>query len=650
MRPALRLRLDAWAAASLAALGLLLPCAILAPSGAASRALVIVLGALGLAGALARRREPAPARADRDPGVHVLVAALALLIGILASHDVRLASDGIDHFVYLRSLWMDGDLDLANDYAAVSPRGASVDPPTPLGRTGNVHPVGPALLWSPFYALADLLCRAAGRPADGDGAPYRNAVALAGLIYGWLGLVFLYRSASPRAGRGPALLATLGVAFGTFLYWYLAYAPTMAHALAFAAAAAAVQVWLSPLPPGPRRAALLGAACGVAALAKWSSVLLLILPLVELGPRLLRRESRAPAARELGIVLAAALAVFIPQLIVWKLLYGSFLTIPQGAGFVSGLPQLSGVLFSPRHGLLSWSPILYLALPGLALLARREPLRAAAALALFAALTRVNAGVGDWWGGSAFGARRFDVTLPLFGLGLALALALAARLAQARPLLFPAALLAGAVAWNLLLAEQYRGGRWEYDAAVPFEEMGHGAVSLVDRALGSPFSLPGSLWTWWRTGRAPADYEALYMDRRHGRWTLRMGEGERLFLEDGWSAPGRCGEEPCRSILGDSAGLLVPLHRAIDSRFGLRLRAGSGQPQEPRLRVIVNQRPVGSVAATEAWGDAVLEVPAALLRPGRNLIRLRLLDGGRIEVAGAWLEPRGGEPGAAVVE
>ena len=34
----------------------------------------------------------------------------------------------------------------------------------------------------------------------------------------------------------------------------------------------------------------------------------------------------------------------------------------------------------------------------------------------------LNGAVQDWWGGAAFGGRRFDGTMPLLGLGTALAL------------------------------------------------------------------------------------------------------------------------------------------------------------------------------------------------------------------------------------
>jgi hypothetical protein len=612
--------------------------------------------ALGLAAAWAGRRQHAGAPLARDPGFACLVAVLGLLLATLLGHDFRIESDGVDHYVYLRSLAVDHDLDLANDYALLSPRGRSGDTETPLGRTGNHHPVGPALVWSPFYLVADALSAATGRPRDGLDPPYRNAVSIASLLYGWIGLVLLYDTAR-RFGRAAALLAVLGIAFGTFLYWYLAWAPTMAHAPAFGAAALVVWLWLRPEPESPRRAALLGAACGLAALLRWANVLLALLVIVEALPRLLDRREWPRLLREAAAFSAAALLVFSPQMIVWKLLYGSFLTIPQGPGFVAGKPALGGVLFSPRHGLFSWSPLLYVGLAGLAAFAVRQPLRGLAALAFLAALARVNAGVADWWGGAAFGARRFDGALPLFGLGLALALGALARLARRHPLTLPAALLAGFVAWNLLLAAQWRSGAWDYAEPVTFEEMGKGAVSLVDRTIGSPFSLPASLAAWLRGGPVPADYESLYMQRPHVRWSVRMGTDDRIFLEDGWSEPRTREDVAFRAIERDSAGLVVPLHRPGPYRLGARLRAEIGGDDDPvRVRVLVNQRVVGSWTARREWADDALDVPADVLRPGRNFVRLRRagapLSGAAVDVAGLWLAPASdaaapAEPGRA---
>jgi hypothetical protein len=602
----------------------------------------VVLLALGAA--WTGRRRHAGARLARDPGFWSLVAALGVLMATLLAHDFRITSDGIDHYVYLRSLAVDHDLDLANDYAIVSPRGRSVDPPTPLGRAGNHHPVGPALVWSPFYLAADVLSRVSGRPPDGWNVLYRNAVSIASLLYGWAGLVLLYDT-SRRFGRAAALLAVLGIAFGTFLYLYLAWAPTMAHAPAFGAAALFVWLWLRPEAEGPRRAALLGAACGLAALLRWANVLLALLVIVEALPRLAERRERPRLLRE-GLAFAgAALLVFAPQMVVWKFLYGSFLTIPQGRGFVAGPPALGGVLFSPRHGLLSWSPLLYLAAAGLVGFVLAQPLRGLAALVFLGALVRVNAGVADWWGGAAFGGRRFDAALPLLGVGLTLAISALAGFARRHPLALPASLLAGIVGWNLLLAAQWRSGAWDYSEPVTFEEMGRGAVSLVDRTIGSPFSLPASLLAWLRGGPAPADYESLYMRRPHARWSVRMGLDDRIFLEDGWSEPRERDSVSFRSMDRESAGLVVPLHRPGPYRVGARLRTEGEAPV--RVRVLLNQRVVGSWTAGRDWGDDALEVAAEALRPGRNFLRLRRVagsgSGGTVDVAGVWLEPVGGD-------
>lgn len=577
----------------------------------------------------------------RDPGLLVLVAALALLLSVLFSHDARITSDGVDHYVYLRSAFVDHDLDLANDYALVAPSGASDAGTTPLGLTGNAHPVGPALVWAPFYAAAELVTRLRGERSDGMDRLHLDAVAVGSVVYGWLGLVLLYLAARREASAAAALLASLGIGFGTFLYFYLAFAPTMAHAPAFGAAALFVWLWLRPPATGLRRALLLGAACGLLSLLRWANVLIVLLPLVEALPRLRRRPEWLPLAREAAGFGAAFLLAFWPQMFTWWMLYGSPVTIPQGAAFIAGAPAWDGVLFSPRHGLFSWSPLLYVGAAGLLAWARRAPWRLAAAFVFAAALVRVNAGVADWWAGAAFGARRFDALLPLFGLGLAFAADGLAALVRRRPLVPVVALVAGLVGWNVLLARQFETGAWDYGGPVAFESMGHSVVSQVDRAVGSPFSLPASLLAWARTGRRPADYESLFMERRHGRWSIRMGEDDRIFLEDGWAAPEDADGARYRALAGGSAGVVVPLHESRDFVLGARVRAWDAP--DARLRVLMNDRVLGVWELGPAAADYELRVPADAVRPGRNALRFkRPGDGpwpGRVALAGAWLEP-----------
>lgn len=576
-------------------------------------------------------------RQRADGGLVLLAVLLGALLVALFSHDRLLRADGIEHYVYLRSLWVGHDLDLADDYEAVTRGRYLPAATTPLGRTANVHPVGPAILWAPFYGVADVITRLRGGPADGVAKIYRDAVSVGSLFYGWLGLVLLYRTVRRLVGGTPALLATLGIALGTFLYWYLVQDPTMAHAGTFAAAALVVWLWLRPTPTGIRRALCFGAAVGLAALLRWQAAMLFILVIAEAVERLRRREPAAVVARDVLLSALAAAAVFSPQMIVFKQLYGSWLTIPQGAAFVSGVPAWSGVLFSPRHGLFSWSPFLYLGIAGWLLWLRRNAGQAIAALVVFGACVRLNAGVADWWGGAAFGGRRFDLVLPLFGVATGFFLRWVADIVAKRPGLATSALVGAFAVWNLLLAAGFRSGLWDHSDPVTFDEMGRGATGTIDRRIGSPFSLPGALWERWARGRPLADYESLFTHRAFARWSARFGFDERVFLEDGWSETRTDGGVSYRSLDGE-AGLVVPLHQAAAYRFGVRARTSNAEGASVRL--LVNGRPAGVSTVPAAWSDHEWSVPAEALRPGRNFLRLRVIGGAAaVDVTGAWMAP-----------
>ncbi len=76
----------------------------------------------------------------------------------------------------------------------------------------------------------------------------------------------------------------------------------------------------------------------------------------------------------------------------------------------------------------------------------------AAAIVIFLAESYVNSIVNDWWGGEAFGARRFVSLMPFFALGLAALIdALRARVSQTAIL----TALVVLIAWNNLFILQY---------------------------------------------------------------------------------------------------------------------------------------------------------------------------------------------------
>src|SRR5215469_16331974 len=157
---------------------------------------------------------------------------------------------------------------------------------------------------------------------------------------------------------------------------------------------------------------------------------------------LLTPPARGARARAL-LVLPGGLIALAPQLAVGLAIFGTWWPQrPPG----QALDPLAGhqleVLFSSWHGLFVWHPVTLAATAG-ALLVRDRRLRVACVYA-FLVETLINGSAPDWWGGAAFGARRFLDLAPFWAIGLA---ALASRVPAA------AAWAATGVlaAWNALL-------------------------------------------------------------------------------------------------------------------------------------------------------------------------------------------------------
>src|SRR5687767_3714821 len=97
------------------------------------------------------------------------------------------ASDEIQYYSYLRSLWFDRDLSFDNEYRHFYEAGVSrsdlfyatfLEPTTDTGLRISFATVGSAILWAPFYLAADVVARAGGMPADGYSKPYAAAVCI----------------------------------------------------------------------------------------------------------------------------------------------------------------------------------------------------------------------------------------------------------------------------------------------------------------------------------------------------------------------------------------------------------------------------------------------------------------------------------------
>lgn len=575
-----------------------------------------------------------------------------------ASTGGRLSGDGASYYAQLRSLAKDHDIDLANEYTALGIAGRpDLRVPTRTGLRRTVFPVGPALLGLPFFALGEAAGRAAalfGRAPDlsGYGAVHVQAVALGGLVYGFL-CVWLVESTLRRHFR-PAIarLSALLVWGATFLHWYMVQQPVMSHAPSAFMAALFLWEWDRRRGErGVRHAAWLGLIGGLAMCVRWPNGVLLALPLIDLARAALRARREhgplSPLAPRAAALAAAALLGALPQMLVWHALYGAWMLAapPQGTDFVRlWRPFLLETLFSSRHGLLSWAPVLWLGFLGFIPLLRRRPALAGPLLAPLVVLTYVNACSGDWWAGGSFGNRRFDTLLPVLAFGLAAALDVLRGLLRRRPLLLPAAVVALAALWNVPLAFARARGGLPADDAVAFDRMVDGVAGTVSDAVGSPPTWPASWLFAWRTSLPPSRYDTVV-----GRYLFYRQNSQRGCIE-----PGRAGDEPQLAGWGARADTPSGPARALDGPgrvfVGLDLPedlAVSVRAQAPsatRMALEVNGRPAGAYALGPQWATARVRVPRALWR--RDLNALALTPEGPVLVRGLRFERAAGEPPA----
>jgi hypothetical protein len=363
--------------------------------------------------------------------VYVLTAIFLLSLPAVTTRIY--ATDEIQYFSYLRSLWFDHDVSFENEYRHFVEAGPGTAPgfvetqldlQTETGLRINFGTIGSAILWAPFYGLADLAvmaARATGSTVarDGYSPPYVAAVAYGSAFYGYLALVLSLVIAVKvmRARPERALAAAVAVWLGTPLLFYMYLAPVFAHATSAFAVALFIFTWLHVRAAwNPRGMLALGATGALMVMVREQDVSYLLGPAVDFAWRELR--ATRPAIVRVAVAGALAIAafglVFVPQALAYKSLNGYMRPsrlVTRKMYWYS--PHALEILFSPEHGLFFWTPLVLVAFIGLAIgiarLWHREDDRslALAITAMVIAQIYLLGALDSWTSAGAFGQRRF---------------------------------------------------------------------------------------------------------------------------------------------------------------------------------------------------------------------------------------------------
>jgi hypothetical protein len=578
-------------------------------------ALLVPLAICWVAVGAARRLERGAAPANGPPRVWSrcggqfwwLLALFSLLLVVFNSGFMRAASDGRGYFAQVRSIVIGLNFDFTDDIAAFAAR-----------EQDAALPIGTALLWSPFFLLAHawlglLNLLGSDHVRDGFTNPYQRAVGLGTLCYGFAAIAMIATALRRHFAAGVAFLATTTILLATPAVWYLTVDASMSHGVSLFAVTAFLSLWLA----GRNRVAaprwgLLAATAFLMILVRPQNALFLMVPAADYLAR--GRSSRAALLRAATSrrVVTAMIAVAVAAIGALALGLGNSLTEYVAAQRLLEEFSPLQVLFSPRHGLVSSSPVLLLALFGIALLYRIDRGLSLALGLVVAAQVLLSAAAPGWSAGASFGARRFVACALPFAFGLAATIEGVRR----KPLVATAVVLSAFMVTNLTLVNAVGRGEFNLSDPLPFERMMH----TVSARLGNPFALPGAL-LFARRHDVPLSMLDRVPANRMRNLILEGTNDDSRFLTEGWFAPEVGAGRTFRWASGPEAGLLVRLQ---EGSFVLRFVAAPFRVPDglQTVRVEVAGHDLGTFELTPGFSQHEVELPAAIL-PDRDWTRVR---------------------------
>lgn len=556
-----------------------------------------------------------------------LILLIVLVFGFYSMNrnSWNMSADSKLYYVYLRSMFFDGDLHFTNDYIKMGGPFYSMNHQT--GYWNNPFAVGSSILWFPFFLTGHLYAKCLDYPTDGYAEfPYGTSINLAGLLLAWIGIVLLVSTLQKFFDDKIALSATLLIWYGTPLTFYTNQQPNLDTALSFFGGSLFLYIFFKLRErPTTQRWIALGIAAGICMLVRPQNVILLLIPgitLLQFLIKAIKQENKKNIAIIIrwGFLLAIFTTVtFLPQVLVWQIMYHSPVTIPQGDHWMEwNNPKIIQVLFSTNHGLFAWTPIFIFAVVGLVLFNKKDKWTASALLMAFAAMIFINSVPNDWWGGFAFGGRRFSSTFPILAIGFA---SLLKPLFEKRILKYTVIVLSvTAVLWNYAFISIFS------DKTIPHQGTMKPAklYSLVgNRAAEIVSGLPESFTDYvFMLTHKNACKECRKVSLREGVNPILIGE-ESLYLRNGWSiakndsAAGQAYRTANRNI----ASINFYLDSVPQNGLTINLICRSGNDTISVVPVM-NSTPIQVLKLGKRWKGYNFSVGPNILQEGINLLRL----------------------------
>lgn len=370
-------------------------------------------------------------------GLLILLAYLFIRVGSFypryenAATEATLSWDVFGYYLYLPSYFIYDDLgglgfieEVFDKYHPAADFHAAVKQPN--GNYVMKYPMGMSVIYSPFFFAGHGYALASDYPADGFSRPYQFAIWLGCIIYALLGLAILRKVLLRYVSDLSTAITLLIIAMGTNYLNYVSFDGAMTHNALFTIFAAILYLTISwHEAPSWKKALGIGLLAGLAALARPTEVIILLVPVLW---GVMDKESLLAKGKLLWehktqvLILGAALAFMGSwQLIYWKIYSGNLLYYSyedQGFTWLWGHHIFDG-LFSYRKGWFAYTPVMILSLIGFLPLFKSDkkifwPILAFSLLNLY-----IIFAWDIWWYGGSFGARPLIQSYSLLAIPLA---------------------------------------------------------------------------------------------------------------------------------------------------------------------------------------------------------------------------------------
>ncbi len=322
--------------------------------------------------------------------------------------------------------------------------------------------MGMSLMYAPFFGMAHGYASSSSQyKADGFSTPYEFFINLSSVFYFILGLIFFSKLLRRFYSDRLTALMLLIVVLGTNLFYYTTTEPAMSHAYSFALIAAFLHHGFNWLGHQKLKHAIyIGLLGGLIILIRPVNILVFLIPLlygVFNGDTIRERVSLLRKKwKHLLIIIGGVFLVWIPQLIYWKLVTGSWLYFSyQGEAFYFTDPKILEGFFSFRKGWLLYTPIMFFAIIGIGLLYKHKRSFFWPVMIFFVLNSYVMFSWWCWWYGGSFGMRPMVDSYALMAIPLAEFILLIGR-SNLMPKILGITAVVFLVALNLIQTQQKR--------------------------------------------------------------------------------------------------------------------------------------------------------------------------------------------------